>query len=171
MGYSYKKKGFVVLFIVAFATTSFTSLIAEEQQQVVAQSPMDMMDMVMGGGNMTDGSTMMTGDNMSLPFNMGVLAMPMMCTTPNQLLGSLSGMFGGMTAEEGEDGNATQQMMMEMMEQQMMSAGGLGMENMTESDLQKAMDLVICIPVMGEEMMQSMMGNGTKSMMNGMMMQ
>jgi hypothetical protein len=171
MGCSYKKKGFVVLFIVAFATTSFTSLIAEEQQQVVAQSPMDMMDMMMGGGNMTDGSTMMTGDNMSLPFNMGVLAMPMMCTTPNQLLGSLSGMFGGMTAEEGEDGNATQQMMMEMMEQQMMSAGGLGMENMTESDLQKAMDLVICIPVMGEEMMQSMMGNGTKSMMNGMMMQ
>lgn len=171
MGYSYKKKGFVVLFIVAFATTSFTSLIAEEQQQVVAQSPMDMMDVMMGGGNMTDGSTMMTGDNMSLPFNMGVLAMPMMCTTPNQLLGSLSGMFGEMTAEEGEDGNATQQMMMEMMEQQMMSAGGLGMENMTESDLQKAMDLVICIPVMGEEMMQSMMGNGTNSMMNGMMMQ
>lgn len=171
MGYSYKKKGFVVLLILAFATTSFTSLIAEEQQQVVAQSPMDMMDMMMGGGNMTDGSTMMTGDNMSLPFNMGVLAMPMMCTTPSQLLGSLSGMFGGMTGEEGEDGNATQQMMMEMMEQQMMSAGGLGMENMTESDLQKAMDLVICIPVMGEEMMQSMMGNGTNSMMNGMMMQ
>ena len=42
---------------------------------------MDMMDMMMGGGNMTDGSMMMgdTGDNMSLPFNMGILAMPMMC--------------------------------------------------------------------------------------------
>ena len=169
MGYSYKKSGFVVLFTLVFAITSFTSLIAAEPQPAVAQSPMHMMDMMMGGGNMTDGTIM--GNNMSMPFNMGVLAMPMMCTTPNQLLGSLSGMFGGMTAEEGEDGNATQQMMMEMMEQQMMSAGGLGMENMTESDLQKAMDLVICIPVMGEEMMQSMMGNGTKSMMNGMMMQ
>ena len=64
-------------------------------------------------------------------------------------------MFGGMTGDGGNDGNVTQQMMMEMMEQQMMSAGGLGMENMTESDLQKAMDLVICIPVMGEEMMQN----------------
>ncbi len=42
---------------------------------------------------------------------------------------------------------------------------------MTDSDLQKAMDLVICIPVMGDEMMQSMMGNGNNSMMKGMMMQ
>lgn len=169
MGYLYKKSGFVVLFTLVFAITSFTSLIAAEPQQAVAQSPMDIMDMMMGGGNMTDGTMM--GNNMSLPFNMGVLAMPMMCTTPNQLLGSLSGMFGGMTGDGGDDGNATQQMLMEMMEQQMMSAGGLGMENMTESDLQKAMDLVICIPVLGEEMMQSMMGNGTNSMMNGMMMQ
>lgn len=170
MGYSYKKSGFVVLFTVVFATTGFTSLIAVEPQQAVAQSPMDMMDMMMGGGNMTNGTIM--GNNTSMPFNMGVLAMPMMCTTPNQLLGSLSGMFGGMTGDGGDDGNVTQQMMMEMMEQQMMSAGGLGMENMTESDLQKAMDLVICIPVMGEEMMQSMMGNGNNSsMINGMMMQ
>ena len=169
MGYLYKKSGFVVLYTLVFAITSFTSLIAAEPQQAVAQSPMDIMDMMMGGGNMTDGTMM--GNNMSLPFNMGVLAMPMMCTTPNQLLGSLSGMFGGMTGDGGDDGNATQQMLMEMMEQQMMSAGGLGMENMTESDLQKAMDLVICIPVLGEEMMQSMMGNGNNSMMNGMMMQ
>ncbi|MGI8831870.1 MAG: hypothetical protein ACR2IS_04455 [Nitrososphaeraceae archaeon] len=169
MAYLYKKSGFVVLFTLVFAITSFTSLIAAEPQQAVAQSPMDMMDMMMGGGNMTGGTMM--GDNMSLPFNMGVLAMPMMCTTPNQLLGSLSGMFGGMTGDRGDDANATQQMMMEMMEQQMMSAGGLGMENMTENDLQKAMDLVICIPVMGEEMIQSMMGNGNNSMMNGMMMQ
>ncbi|CAN5396761.1 hypothetical protein BH18THE2_BH18THE2_38260 [soil metagenome] len=169
MAYLYKKSGFVVLFTLVFAITSFTSLIAAEPQQAVAQSPMDMMDMMMGGGNMTGGTMM--GDNMSLPFNMGVLAMPMMCTTPNQLLGSLSGMFGGMTGDGGDDANATQQMMMEMMEQQMMSAGGLGMENMTENDLQKAMDLVICIPVMGEEMIQSMMGNGNNSMMNGMMMQ
>jgi hypothetical protein len=43
-----------------------------EPQQAVAQSPMDMMDMMMGGGNMTDGTIM--GDNMSLPFNMGVFS-------------------------------------------------------------------------------------------------
>jgi hypothetical protein len=166
MRYSYKKNGFIVLFAIVFATTGFTSLTAEESRQAKAQSPMDMMDMMKGGGNITDGTMM--DDNISLPFKMGVLAMPMMCTTPNQLLGSLSGIFGGMT---GGDGNATQKMMMGMMEQQMESSGGLGMQNMTESDMQKAMDLVICIPVMGEEMMQSMMGNGTNNMMSGMMMQ
>jgi hypothetical protein len=63
--------------------------------------------------------------------------MPMMYTTPNQLLGSLSSMFGGMTGDGGDDGNVTQQMMMEMMEQQMMSAGELGMENMTEVTCKK----------------------------------
>jgi hypothetical protein len=125
------------------------------------------------GGNMTDGSMMMgdTGDNMSLPFNMGVLAMPMMCTTPNQLLGSLTGMMGG--GMTGDDGNATQQMMMGLMQQQMMSGAG-GMENMTEAELQHVMNMVICLPAMNEEMMQSMMGNGqnsTSSMMSGMMMQ
>jgi hypothetical protein len=176
MGYSYKKSGFVVLFTLVFATTGFTSLIAVEPQQAVAQSPMDMMDMMMGGGNMTDSTIM--GDNMSMPFNMGVLAMPMMCTTPNQLLGSLSGMFGGMTGDGGDDGNVTQQMMMEMMGQQMnMSGGVMGMQDMSESEMQQAMNFQICFPMMGEEMMQhmqDMMGNGqnsTDSMMNGMMMQ
>jgi hypothetical protein len=108
---------------------------------------------------------------MSLPFNMGVLAMPMMCTTPNQLLGSLTGMMGG--GMTGDDGNATQQMMMGLMQQQMMSGAG-GMENMTEAELQHVMNMVICLPAMNEEMMQSMMGNGqnsTSSMMSGMMMQ
>ena len=53
----------------------------------VAQSPMDMMNMMMGGGgNMTDIGMMDLGDgNMSMPFNMGVLVMPTMCTTVNYL--------------------------------------------------------------------------------------
>ena len=49
-----------------------------------------------------------------------------------------------------------------------------GMENMTEAELQHVMNMVICLPAMNEEMMQSMMGNGqnsTSSMMSGMMMQ
>jgi|SRR5215208_4516362 hypothetical protein len=141
-----------------------------DSEKAVAQSPKDMMNMMMGGGNMTDGTMMMggSGGNMSLPFNMGVLAMPLMCTTPNQLLGSMTGMFGG--GMTGDDDNATQQMMMGLMQQQMMS-----MENMTEAALQQAMNLVIRIPMMNEEMMESMMGNGhnrTSSMvMNGMPMQ
>ena len=141
-----------------------------ESEKAVAQSPMDMMNMMMGGDNMTDGTMMMGGNggNMSLPFNMGVLAMPLMCTTPNQLLGSMTGMFGGGTTDD--DDNATQQM---MSTENKTELGG--MENMTEAALQQAMNLVICIPMMNEEMMESMMGNGHNStssmMMNGIPMQ
>jgi hypothetical protein len=171
---SYKKRKFAVFLISAIASIMWT--VIGESQKAVAQSPMDVM---MGGGNMTDGTMMMggSGGNMSLPFNMGVLAMPLMCTTPNQLLGSMTGMFGG--GMTGDDDNATQQMMMGLMQQQMMSMENMtelgGMENMTEAALQQAMNLVICIPMMNEEMMESMMGNGHNStssmMMNGMPMQ
>jgi hypothetical protein len=167
---SYKKRGFAVFFVSTFAIASIMLTFIGGLEKADAQSPMDMM---MGGSNMTDGSMMMgdTGDNMSLPFNMGVLAMPMMCTTPNQLLGSLTGMMGG-GGMAGDGGNATQQMMMGLMQQQMMSEAG-GMGNMTEAELQHVMNMVICLPAMNEEMMQSMMGNGqnsTSSMMSGMMM-
>lgn len=163
-----------MFFVSTFAIASIMLTFIGGSEKADAQSPMDMMDMMMGGGNMTDGSMMMgdTGDNMSLPFNMGVLAMPMMCTTPNQLLGSLTGMMGG-GGMAGDGGNATQQMMMGLMQQQMMSGAG-GMGNMTEAELQHVMNMVICLPAMNEEMMQSMMGNGqnsTSSMMSGMMMQ
>ena len=157
------KERFAVFFISSLAIASIMWTVIGESEK--AQSPMDMM---MGGGN-----------NMSLPFNMGVLLMPTMCITPNQLLGSVSGMFGeGMT---GDDDNATKQMMMGLMQQQMMSMGGMenmtglgGMENMTEVTLQQAMNLAICIPIMNEEMMESMMGNSqnsTSSMMSGLMME
>lgn len=159
-----QKRGFAVIFISSLAIASIMWTVIGESEKAVAQSPMDMM---MGGGN-----------NMSLPFNMGVLLMPTMCTTPNQLLGSVSGMFGeGMT---GDDDNATKQMMMGLMQQQLMSMGMENMtevgemENMTEVGLQQAMNLAICIPMMNEEMMESMMGNGqnsTSSMMSGMMME
>ena len=176
---SYKKRGFAMFLISAFAIASIMWTVIGESEKAVAQSPMDMMNMMMGGGNMTDGTMMMGGNggNMSMPFNMGVLAMPLMCTTPNQLLGSMTGMFGG--GMTGDDDNATQQMMMGLMQQQMMSMENMtelgGMENMTEAALQQAMNLVICIPMMNEEMMESMMGNGHNStssmMMNGMPMQ
>ena len=171
-----QKRGFAVSFISSLAIASIMWTVITGSEKAVAQSPMDMM---MGGGNMTEGTMMMGGgNNMSLPFNMGVLIMPTMCTTPNQLLGSVSGMFGeGMT---GDDHNATRQMMMGLMQQQMMSMGMEnmtelgGMENMTEVALQQAMNLAICIPIMNEEFTKSMMGNGqnsTSSMMSGMMME
>jgi hypothetical protein len=161
-----QKRGFAVIFISSLAIAGIMWTVIGESEKAVAQSPMDTM---MGGGNMTDGTMMMGGgDNMSLPFNMGVMIMPTMCTTPNQLLGSVSGMFGeGMTGDD----NATKQMMTGLMQQQLMSRG---MENMTEVGLQQAMNLAICIPMMNEEMMKSMMSNGqnsTSSMMGGMMME
>jgi hypothetical protein len=174
---SSKKRGFAVLFSLIFVIASMVwiGVGSPQKQTVVAQSPMDMM---MGGSNMTDSSTMMSdGNNMSMPFKMGVVVMPTMCTTPNQLLGSLTGMFGGrMNGADG--GNATRQMMMEMMSQQMnMSGGAMGMQNMPESEMRQAMNFQICFPMMGEDMMQhmqDMMGNAQNStggMMNGMMMQ
>src|SRR5215203_4635561 len=162
---SHTKRGFALFLALALAIASMTTLtVAVKPRQAIAQSPMEMMEMMMGNGNMTSGSMMMDHNNMSMPFNMGVLAMPMMCTTPNQLLGSLTDMFGGgmMT---GDDGNTTQQMIMGLMRQQMMSQVG-GMGGMTDSELQQVMNLVVCIPMIGDEMMQGMMGNNT---MGGMM--
>jgi hypothetical protein len=171
---AYPKRRFAVFLALALATSGMITLtVAIKPQQAIAQSPMEMM----GDGNMTNGSMMMDNNNMSMPFNMGVMVMPTMCATPNQLLGSLTGMFGS-EGMNGADGNATQQMMMKMMGQQMnMSGGVMGMQDMSESDMRQAMNFQICFPMMGEEMMQhmqDMMGNGqnsTDGMMNGMMMQ
>jgi hypothetical protein len=165
-----------VFFILAFVIASVTWITIGGPRAAVAQSPMDMMNMMMGeGGNMTDSSMLGLGDgNISMPFNMGVLVMPTMCTTPSQLLGSLTGMMGGGGMMGGDGGNATQQMMMGLMQQQMMSEGGFGMGNTTEADMQHIMNMAICIPVMDEEVMEGMMGNGQNnmsSMMGGMMMQ
>jgi hypothetical protein len=107
-------------------------------------------------------------NNMSTPFTKGELTIPIMCTTPNKLIGSLTGMFeedGGMTDPSG---NSTQQMMsMENMTEL------VPMENMTEGELQEDMNSLICSPTMGDEdKMQGMMGNNNmSSMMSGMMMQ
>ena len=121
-------------FSLAFATANMIWITTQQpQQHAVAQSPMDMMNMMMGGGNM------------SVPFNMGHFSHAHDVYSPNQLLESLSGMFGG--GMTGDDDNATQQQIMkEMMRQQMMSQVGR-IENMTESNFQQAMNLVICIPL------------------------
>jgi hypothetical protein len=172
--YNKKESSVFVILVLATASMMWIGIESSKYQQAIAQSPMDMMNMTMGGTNMTDRTMMMGNGNMSTPFNMGVVVMPTMCTTPDQLLGSLTGMFGG--REMNGDGNATQQMMMEMMGQQMnMSGGVMGTQNMSESKMQHAMNFQICFPMMGEEMMQhmqDMMGNGqnsTAGMMNGMM--
>ena len=151
----------------------------------------NLMDLItgFGGSNETDDeSMMMMGENMmgtdsanmsSMPFKMGVFVMPMTCTSPNELLGSLSGMFGsedgGLTNGGSGGDNATQGMMMDMMRQQMMSDGGMngmngmtGMGNMTEADMEHIMSMNICFPMMGEKMGNGMMGMDGMMGMNGM---
>jgi hypothetical protein len=96
--------------------------------------------------------------NMSmLPFKMGVLATPMMCITPAGILQSVSGMFSGDDADASTDGNATEQMIMSMMKEQMMNmmpsdGGSSEMENTTDSELQHALEMVVCFPTMDEKM-------------------
>jgi hypothetical protein len=139
----------------------------------------NLMDLIteFGGSNETDDeSMMMMGENMmgsanmsDMPFNMGVFVMPMTCTSPNELLGSMSGMFGlaggnSSSSESGSD-NSTQSMMMGMMGQQMMSSGDMngmngmmGMSNMTDAEMEHIMSMNICFPMMGEKMTEGMMG-------------
>lgn len=125
------------------------------------QSLMDPMSMM--NGNETDMSR-----NMSMPqLNMGVVTMPVVCTSLDEILGSIGGMAGG-----GGD-NETQDQVMGML-QKMMSGGGLdGMDNnMTEADmqemqqamnvtervdLQKVMNMQFCSLMTDEKMMKEMM--------------
>ena len=145
------------------------------------QSLSDLMSMMNGNGDNETEDGMMMGDmmmgddngNMSMtPFNMGVMVTPMMCTSPNELLGAFSGMLGGGSnaTENGNGDNATEQMAMNMVQQQMMMADdGLdgGMENMSEAHMQQMMNMAICFPMMGGEMMKGMEGmEGMEEMMS-----
>jgi hypothetical protein len=146
------------------------------------QSMSDLMSMMNGNGDNETEDGMMMGDmmmgddngNMSMtPFNMGVMVTPMMCTSPNELLGAFSGMLGGgdsNATENGNGDNATEQMAMNMVQQQMMMAGGGldgGMENMSEAHMQQMMNMAICFPMMGGEMMKGMEGmEGMEGMMS-----
>ena len=136
------------------------------------QSLSDLMSMMNGNGDNETEDGMMMGDmmmgddngNISMtPFNMGVMVTPMMCTSPNELLGAFSGMLGGGSnaTENGNGDNATEQMAMNMVQQQMMMAGGGsdgGMENVSEAHMQQMMNMAICFPMMGGEMMKGMEG-------------
>jgi hypothetical protein len=119
------------------------------------QSPMNMMSKIMMGGNgdnETDDEMMqIMGGNMSrMPFKMGVMAMPLMCTTPGDII---SGQF---EADANTEGNETQDKSMnEMIQQMMMSGNGSnGMNsNMTMNE-------------MIQQMMMS--GNGSNGMNSNM---
>ena len=147
--------------IVTALVGSFFSPIASVAN---GQSLSDLMSMMNGNGDNETEDGMMMGDmmmgddngNISMtPFNMGVMVTPMMCTSPNELLGAFSGMLGGGSnaTENGNGDNATDQMAINMVQQQMMmmAGGGLdgGMENVSEAHMQQMMNMAICFPMMG----------------------
>lgn len=85
------------------------------------QSPMDLMSMM--NGNETDMS-----QNMSMPrLNMGIVTMPVVCTSLGEALGSITGMTG-------LGSNESQENMMDMV--QKMMPGGMS-NNMTDADMQE----------------------------------
>jgi hypothetical protein len=160
---SYRNTIHVALFVVGLMGSIFAGFVSV----AAAQSQMEIMQGMMMGGD-ADGSNM-TGlkANILKQFKKGTLEikMPIMCTTPSQVLESLSGMFGNATDTKGileslsgmfgnatdTGGNATKQMMMmEMMQEQ----------NMTEQDLKEEMNSLLCVPMTDENMTQSMIKGG-----------
>jgi hypothetical protein len=145
---SYRNTIHVALFVVGLMGCIFGGFVSV----AAAQSSMEMIQSMMIG---SDADLNMTGmkANISKLFNRGTLEieMPILCTTPAQVLESLSGMFDNATDIGGIleslsgmfdnatdiDGNATKQMMMEMMQEQ----------NMTEQELKEELNSLICMPM------------------------
>lgn len=135
-----------------------------------AQSPMDLSSMMMNGNE--------TGisQNMSMPqLNLGIVTMPVVCTSLEEIFRSVAGMTGlaaNATTTGGGGGNETQAIM-DMM-QEMMSGGALGgmnnsnmttaemqeIHNMTKGvDLQQLMNMQLCSLMTDEKMMEEMLMN------------
>jgi hypothetical protein len=160
----------VALFVIGLMGSIFGGFVSV----VAAQSPMEMMQGMMMAGGDADGNMTEMKANILKQFNRGTLEieMPIMCTTPAQVLESLSGMFGNATDIDGNAtdisgileslsgmfGNATdtgdnatkQIMMMEMMQ----------VQNMTEQELKEEMNSLMCVPMTDENMTQSMIEGG-----------
>ena len=91
--------------------------------------------------------------------NMGLVTMPVVCTSVGEILGSLAGLNGG------GGGNETQDGVMDLM--QLLTSGGVlnmteadtqEMRNMTEDvDLQELMNYQFCSLVTDEEMTEEIM--------------
>jgi hypothetical protein len=154
----YRNTIYVALFFVGLMGSIFAGFVSI----AAAQSPIEMIQSMMMGGD-ADGNITGMEANISKLYTKGTLEMPIMCTTPAQLLEllppgifgnatdtngileSLSGIFGNATDTNGNatdtNGNATEQMMMEMIEQ----------------ELKEEMNSLVCMPMRDENITQSMM--------------
>ncbi|MGC2429812.1 MAG: hypothetical protein WA393_02125 [Nitrososphaeraceae archaeon] len=131
--------GIAIFIIVALVSAGFLSTNAQNTQQAIAKSP--------------SMKSLMSGNNSIM--KLGVISMPIVCTTLNDVLNAtLSGVLGGdmmSMAGGNNETNSTQGMMMDLMKQ--------GMENMSQGDtkqLQVLKDMVFCSPTT-EKMVKNMM--------------
>ena len=104
---------------------------------------------------------MTTGNTTFIPYKMGVLAMPIMCTTPAEIIESAASMMGGNSSA----GSNTTQAIKELASGQV----GIG-QNTTGQELQQALNLVVCIPSMMNNtmVMSNTQDNLTGNMKDGM---
>ena len=107
---------------------------------------------------------MTTGNMTFIPYKMGVLAMPMMCTTPTEIIESAASMMGSNSTD---GNNNTTQAIKELASGQV----GIG-QNMTGQELQQALNLVVCIPSMMNNtmLMSNTQDNLTGNVKDGMLM-
>ena len=127
------------IFYVALVSAGFMSTNTQNTQQAMAKS--QSMKSLMSGNNSI--------------MKLGVISMPIVCTTLNDVLNAtLSGVLGGdlmSMAGGNNETNSTQGMMMDLMKQ--------GMENMSQGDakqLQVLKDMVFCSPAT-EKVVKNMM--------------
>ena len=132
--------GIAIFIIVALVSAGFLSTNAQNTEQAIAKSP-SMKSLISGNNSI---------------MKLGVISMPIVCTTLNDVLNAtLSGVLGGdlmsMAGGSNNETNSTQGMMMDLMKQ--------GMENMSQGDakqLQVLKDMVFCSPAT-EKMVKNMM--------------
>ena len=131
--------GIAIFIIVALVSAGFLSTNAQNTEQAIAKSP--------------SMKSLMSGNNSIM--KLGVISMPIVCTTLNDVLNAtLSGVLGGdllSMAGGNIEINSTQGMMMDLMKQ--------GMENMSQGhtkQLQVLKNMVFCSPAT-EKMVKNMM--------------
>jgi len=143
--------GIAIFFIVALVSAGFMSTNAQNTQQAIAKSP--------------SMASLMSGNNSIL--KLGVISMPIVCTTLNDVLnatmsgvfgGDMMGMAGGNNETNSTQGmmtdnetNSTQGMMMDLMKQ--------GMEKIPQGEMKKLevlKNMVFCSPAT-EKMVKNMM--------------
>ena len=142
----------ITVFFIVLITASFTSLTVAGPQQAMAKSSTSVMKSLIA--NTT---------------KIGVLSIPIMCNSLDDIMGAVSGVLRNATASGGNETNSTQGIMgaLSGMLGNPTASGGnetnsmqgmmaAGMQNMSQSNMQHLNNLVFCSPAT-EKTIRSMM--------------